>query len=170
MAKMTKMPNTADMTEMTEATKSKRSEMEVVLTVLLSIACVIALALGVELAAQPYHPTKETSAEAFSNVKDRIETVNTRELCIAKAMFEQAIEEGGHRVDDSFVQIWSDDGLETISFHWKCGDQYYRTEVRGANYYPFREAEYIQGWYRSGSIKSVTYQNGYLFVDSDIEV
>jgi hypothetical protein len=170
MAKMTNMPNMADNTEMTE-TKSKRSELEVLLTVLLSIVSVIALFMGVELATQPYQPTRETSAEVFSNVKGRIDTVNTRELGIAKAMFEQAIEDGGHRVDDSFVQIWTDDGLETISFHWRCGDQYYCTQVCGNDqYYPYKEAEYIQGWYHSGSIKSVAYQNGYLIVDSDIEV
>ena len=160
------------MTEVMTDKTSKEKEMEdVAVRVLLGIfvtACIILMFVAF---AKPSKPTEEISAEVFSNVKGYIETIHGRELDIAKTMFENAIEEGGHRVDDSFIRIWTDEGLETMSFYWKCGDQYYCTQICGSDqYYPFREAEYIQGWYQSGSIKSVQYKSGYLVVDSDIKV
>ena len=143
---------------------------ETILSYSLVAACL--LIVGICMLFGDKKPTERITAESYSNVKNRVNHVNTWQLNFAKTKFEAAIEEAGYTVDDGVVQIWEDNGMTTIAYLWKSGEQYYNTQVRNTAFqYPYKEAVYIQGFAYNGNIQSAKYDNsGYIIVDSDIDI
>ena len=151
--------------------------MRIVETILSSsLVLLAALTIGVCSLICECNPTDRITLETYQDIKNAVSkgnNGNSWQLDIAKAKFENAIEEAGYQVDDSVVQVWEEEGIATIAYLWKSGDFYYNTQVRNEQFqYPFKEAVYIQGQTACrGDITSARYDNsGYLIVDSNIDL
>lgn len=114
-------------------------------------------------------PTTQIKAKSYNSQKASLEKLDTPELFKAKSMFTEALENEGFQVDDSYIKIWSDDGLTTITVYWQSGDNFYKTDVREFDQdYPYTAAGVIEGVFTQDKILSAKYDKeiGYLYVET----
>lgn len=114
-------------------------------------------------------PTMQIKEKTYTSQRADLKKLDTPELHRAKSMFKEAMAVEGLTVDDSYIRIWSDHGLTTISYYWQSGDTYYKTEVLKTDHdRAYTAAGVIEGVFTQDDILSAKYdkESGYLFVDT----
>ncbi len=113
-------------------------------------------------------PTTKIREKDYLAQRKAIEQIDTSALLYTKAMFNDALNSEGFQVDESYIRIWTNDGICNIAYYWKSGDDYYKTEVIDPDRGSLNVAmSAINSTYSVDKIVSARYEeNGYITIET----